>query len=95
MVMMYIDNDDFHSMLMSRVKFWTDDKVKLELFDKYYSKKLDRGYYDLFVVDSLEGIVDNDVVNNCIVVDKDSLAIEKDADIVAKTDNGEYYLIEY
>lgn len=94
-----IDNYDALEMLMSRLKFWTDDYITTSLFETYYENLIEEGCFDGREFDVMS-IVDNDYVNWCDVITKDdfedyNIVDENDESIVAVYDDEDtrYYLI--
>ena len=69
MITIKINEDEFLEMLMERVKFWTDDKTTLNLFEDMYQSYIDGGVFEGSELD-ISVIVDNDYVNYCRVVEE-------------------------
>ena len=67
MVTVKIDEDELLNMLMNRVKYWTDDEDKLELFEKFYENRVYGGCFNDTELDIM-AIVDNDYNNNTSIV---------------------------
>lgn len=62
-----IEDYELLNMLEERVKYWTDDKVEQELFNKMYENYVEGGCFDGIDFDVMQ-IVDNDYVNWCQAV---------------------------
>lgn len=95
-----IDEDDFLEMLMDRVRFWTDDKTTLELYEKMYKDYCDEGVFEGTKASIME-IVDNDYVNYCKVITKEDdenfdkiLEAHKNGDGDISCDNLGYSYVE-
>lgn len=76
MITVKIDEDELLSMLMNRVKHWTDDEDTLELFEKFYENRINGGCFDGAELDIMM-IVDNDYVNNTSIVTIDEYNEER------------------
>lgn len=79
MVTIKIDEDEVLGMLMERVKFWTDDKTTLNLFEDMYQNYIDGGVFEGSEL-NVDVIVDNDYINWCRVVEEG----EKEFDAIKK-----------
>lgn len=86
MINIQIDENEALEMLMNRVRYWRDNAITLELFEKMYQNYLDGGCFEgcEFNVDS---IVDNDVVNWCSEVNEGDQDFEE---LLRLYDEGEY-----
>lgn len=62
-----VDSDDLYEMLCDRVRYWRDGEVA-NLFCKMYERYCDEEYFEGAEFD-VRGIVDNDVVNWCSVIE--------------------------
>ena len=65
MITVKISEDDVYELLINRLKTWTDDEDKIELFEQYYDSMVYGGCYDDCNLDVM-AIVDNDYVNTFI-----------------------------
>lgn len=70
MIRVKIDEDDLLDMLINRVKFWTEDKDTINLFEKMYENYIDGGCFEDMELD-IQVIVDNDYVNWCRIIEED------------------------
>lgn len=67
-----VDSDKLLELLMHRVEFWADDEVKVGLFEQMYTRQINNYTFERKEFD-VQDIVDNDVVNNCPMLKKDSV----------------------
>lgn len=67
MVNVKMEEEDVLELLVDRVRYWTDDDVVINLFQKMYNHCLEEGYFEDTILD-IQDIVDNDYVNFCFVV---------------------------
>ena len=67
MVTVTLSEDDLLNLLVERVKYWTDDREVIELFEQYYDNMVYNGCFEGAELDIM-GIVDNDYVNNTSIV---------------------------
>lgn len=86
MINIQIDEQEALEMLMNRVKYWRDNAITLELFEKMYENYVFNGFFEgtNFDVDS---IVDNDVVNWCSEINEGDQDFEE---LLKLYDEGEY-----
>lgn len=70
-----IDEDVALEMLVNRVKFWTDDKTTIALFESMYENYIDGGCFDNAEFDVML-IVDNDYINWCDIISEGDEAYE-------------------
>ena len=63
-------------MLTNRVKYWTDDEDKLELFEKFYENKVYGGCFNDTELDVM-ATVDNDYVNNTSITTREEYDKER------------------
>lgn len=93
MVTVQIDESDLLDMLVERVKYWTTEKSTVDLFTGYYQSMIDEGCFDGANLD-INGIVDNDYINNLSVYDSIEEACENfnctatELDICYQDENG-------
>lgn len=103
MITVHIDSDDLKEMLFDRVAYW-DDKIPhydkgVRLFQDYYDELVDDGVFDDMKDFNVAVIVDNDIINNIDVLDKDELAErgidpDNDEDGAILYSDGELFLID-
>ena len=67
MVTVTLSEDDLLNLLVERVKYWTDDREVIELFEQYYDNMVYNGCFEGAELDIM-GMVDNDYVNNTSIV---------------------------
>lgn len=72
-----IDEDTAIDLLVDRVKYWTDDEDTIELFEQFYTDRVEGGCFDGREFDVMN-IVDNDYVNNTSITTREEF--EKDRD---------------
>lgn len=65
-----IDEDTAIDMLVDRVKHWTDDDDTIELFEQFYTNRVEGGCFDGADFDVMS-IVDNDYVNNTSITTRE------------------------
>lgn len=70
MLNVQIDEGTALDMLIYRVKYWTDDREIIALFEQYYEHALYSGMFDGGEFDVMS-IVDNDYINNFTIIDKE------------------------
>ena len=70
-----IDEDTAIDMLVDRVKYWTNDDDTIELFEQFYTNRVEDGCFDGGDFDVMS-IVDNDYVNNTSITTREEF--EKD-----------------
>lgn len=88
MITVKIDEDEALDMLMDRVRVWTSDETKIELFEKMYDSYCYNGYFDEAEF-NIMNIVDNDYINWCDVVEKDETNAEDFVRLVEMYNYGE------
>ena len=82
-----MDTDDLCQVLQDRVRYWTDDREVLELFDEYYEYATFNGYFDGATVDVMS-IVDNDYVNNFSVLTRSEFEEAREKHIKEQMEEG-------
>ena len=65
-----IDEDTAVEMLVDRVKYWTDDDDTIELFEQFYTDRVEGGCFNGADFDVMS-IVDNDYVNNTSIITRE------------------------
>lgn len=67
--------DDVLSLFRNRLEYWDKSRDAIDLFLQMYRQHLENG---LFAHEELNiyDIVDNDVINNCVVLEKDDVTQE-------------------
>lgn len=91
MINVQIDENTLIDLLVDRVKYWTDDRDTIELFEQYYADMVQDGCFEGAELD-IPVIVDNDYVNYFRVMEKEDpdyeWAMENDDRIYGRLDNG-------
>lgn len=65
-----IDEDTAVDLLVNRVKHWTDDKDTIELFEQFYTSRVECGCFNDGEFDVMS-IVDNDYMNNTSITTRE------------------------
>lgn len=73
MIRMNMDDQTALDLIVKRIRWWTDDEIKVLLYSKMYDRMIDDG--TLSMIMDCQGcdyacIVDNDYFNNCAVLTK-------------------------
>ena len=76
MITVQIDESDALDLLVERVEFWTEDRDVIGLYSQMYSYYLDCGVFEGGEFNVM-GIVDNDYINYCSVIDDSDSNFEK------------------
>lgn len=93
---MIINTNDssFFKLLMERIKYWTDDKDILELFEKRYKRLIDEGIFEHILSLDIDTFVDNEYINNTSVISYDDLkSYGDDVKVLEVTDNKKWALV--
>ena len=70
MITVLIEEDELLDMLIDRVRFWTDDKDVINLYEKMYEDMVNGGCFEDSEL-NIRDIVDNDYVNWCSILYED------------------------
>lgn len=81
-----IDSDDLIEMLVDRVRYWTDDKEELDVYEQYYTNMVKSGCFEDAKLDIM-GTVDNDYANYLTLVYRKDYEKEKDEYIKENPDD--------
>ena len=91
MISVKIEEETLIDLLIDRIKYWTNDPDTIELFEDYYTERVNCGCFEGVELD-VSMIVDNDYVNNFSVMEKDDpeyeWALENEDRIYGKLENG-------
>ena len=96
-----IDNDELVEMLVNRLDYWDASKEVKELYEKMYTNYAENGCFEEAEL-NVNGIVDNDYINYCHVLDDSDDCFEAvlkhyhdgDYDISCEDDCDGYSFIE-
>lgn len=73
MIKMIMDEQTALDLIVKRVRYWTDDEIKIMLYSKMYDRMIDDSSIE-YIMEGLDcdytHIVDNDYINNCAVLTK-------------------------
>ena len=97
MITVTISEDTLLKMLLDRVRYWTSDEDKIDLYRDYYEGLIDSDCFEDCKLDIMS-IVDNDYINYLTVISKEdfeqwNIEDELDDKIVAFNKEKDLYLI--
>ena len=98
MINVQIDENTALNLLMERVEYWKDDKDIINLYEQYYQRYIDYGYFNGSNFDIYQ-IVDNDIINNTAVIGCDewssfNIEDENDEKILISDEENDLYLVQ-
>lgn len=73
MIKINMNNQAALDLMVKRIRYWTDDEIKILLYSKMYDRMIDDGTLSI-IMDcqrcDYTHIVDNDYLNNCAMLTK-------------------------